>query len=345
MRKFLIVFVAVTMVAFLFGGCLGVTPDPVIPVENNPPEITSSAITSGKVGVVYNYDVNATDPEGDTLTYSLTEKPLGMSIIATTGIISWTPTDAGLFGVGVKVSDGEFFDTQNFSITVAAVDEEEPEPEPELPSVTPVIAAISNIDLYSSDTQYINEDEADDGIFVEGYAPKYSEVKIYIDGEVVSTGYAYGLIEEFKVFITKTKLGEDGEKVLYATATEIGLVESADSTAYTFILDTVAPKIEEVTASLDEETVTVTFDEALDEDTAEWTHWWTGRDHWTVDDVTDNSDDIDEDSPELTAPKVVELDVDFGNSDIGYILKVSCEDIEDLAGNKTDDFDYCWVLP
>jgi len=128
MRKFLIVLVIATMATFLFVGCDGVTP----PIENNPPEIISSAITSGKVGVTYTYDVNATDPEGDILTYSLTEKPLGMSIVATAGIIKWTPTDAGLFAVGVKVSDPDgLFDVQGFNITVAKADEPEPEPVPD----------------------------------------------------------------------------------------------------------------------------------------------------------------------------------------------------------------------
>ncbi|MBA7543697.1 hypothetical protein ES705_36034 [subsurface metagenome] len=128
MRKFLIVLVIATMATFLFVGCDGVTP----PIENNPPEIISSAITSGKVGVVYNYGVNATDPEGDTLIYYLTEKPLGMSIVPTTGIIKWIPTDAGLFAVGVKVSDPDgLFDVQGFNITVAKADEPEPEPVPD----------------------------------------------------------------------------------------------------------------------------------------------------------------------------------------------------------------------
>ncbi|MBA7565249.1 hypothetical protein ES708_06925 [subsurface metagenome] len=108
-----------------------VSDEPVIP--NDPPEITTSAITSGKVGVEYIYGVEADDPDvGDVLTYSLTEKPLGMSIVATTGIISWTPTDAGVFRVGVKVSDGELCDSQSFDITVIAADEPEPEPDPEL---------------------------------------------------------------------------------------------------------------------------------------------------------------------------------------------------------------------
>lgn len=129
MRKFLIVLMMVAITSFLFAGCNGVTP----PIENDPPEIISSAITSGKVGVEYTYDVDATDPEGDTLAYSLTEKPLGMTIVPITGIISWTPTDAGVFGVIVKVSDPDgLFDTQSFNITVAKADEEEPEPEPEL---------------------------------------------------------------------------------------------------------------------------------------------------------------------------------------------------------------------
>jgi len=125
------------------------------PIENNPPEIISSAITSGKVGVAYTYDVNATDPEGDVLTYCLTEKPLGMSIVATTGIISWTPTDAGLFGVGVKVSDPDgLSDVQSFNITVAKADEEEPEPEPELVLVG-ITVDPKTMDLIVGETEFI----------------------------------------------------------------------------------------------------------------------------------------------------------------------------------------------
>lgn len=136
MKKFLIVLAMVAMVSLLMGAGCFVTPEPE-PVENNPPEIISSAITSGKVGVAYNYGVEATDPDEDVLTYSLTEKPLSMSIVATTGIISWIPTDAGVFGVGVKVSDPDgLFDVQSFSITVAKADEPEPDPELVLVGIT-----------------------------------------------------------------------------------------------------------------------------------------------------------------------------------------------------------------
>ena len=87
------------------------------PVPNNPPIITSNANTSAIMGVAYTYDVDATDPDGDVLTYSLTG-PSGMDIDPATGIITWTPTAAGTFSIIVSVSDGELTDTQSFAITV-----------------------------------------------------------------------------------------------------------------------------------------------------------------------------------------------------------------------------------
>lgn len=85
---------------------------------NHPPVITSTAVTSATKDEPYSYDVNATDSDGDTLTYSLTTSPPGMTINFATGLISWTPTATGSFGVTVKVSDGELFDTQSFTVTV-----------------------------------------------------------------------------------------------------------------------------------------------------------------------------------------------------------------------------------
>jgi len=93
--------------------------------ENQPPVITSTPLTTATVGETYIYDVDATDPDGDTLTYSLTAGPTGMTIVAATGVISWIPTAAGSFAVAVKVSDAELDDVQSFTITV-------PEPEPEI---------------------------------------------------------------------------------------------------------------------------------------------------------------------------------------------------------------------
>ena len=72
------------------------------------PTITSTPVTSATEDAAYSYDVNATDPDvGDTLTYSLTTAPTGMTINATTGLISWTPTNAqvGANAVTVRVRD------------------------------------------------------------------------------------------------------------------------------------------------------------------------------------------------------------------------------------------------
>jgi len=85
---------------------------------NHPPVITSSAVTSATKGQPYSYDVNATDSDGDIPVYSLTNKPSGMTINSSTGLIIWTPTAPGSFGVTVKAFDGELFDTQSFTITV-----------------------------------------------------------------------------------------------------------------------------------------------------------------------------------------------------------------------------------
>lgn len=87
---------------------------------NNPPHITSSPTITATVGSLYSYDVDATDADNDTLVYSLTAKPTGMSIDAQTGLITWTPaTDqTGAQAVTVSVTDGKASDSQNYTITV-----------------------------------------------------------------------------------------------------------------------------------------------------------------------------------------------------------------------------------
>jgi hypothetical protein len=86
---------------------------------NNAPVIISTPVTSATKNQAYSYDVTAADSDGDTLTYSLTTTPSGMSINSSTGLITWTPTTAGAYNVTVMVSDGALFDTQSYTITVA----------------------------------------------------------------------------------------------------------------------------------------------------------------------------------------------------------------------------------
>jgi RHS repeat-associated protein len=77
--------------------------------EDNPnhdPVIISTPVTGGQVGVTYFYDVDATDADGDLLSFELTSLPVGMSIDPDSGEISWDPLESGSFPVEVQVSDG-----------------------------------------------------------------------------------------------------------------------------------------------------------------------------------------------------------------------------------------------
>jgi len=110
-NKKLLLTLSVFLIAFLFTGCF---------LFNSSPVIESDPITTAKEGAVYTYDVEATDPNGDTLTYSLTVSPTGMTINSTNGVITWTPTEdqIGENEVVVEVSDESKSATQSFTITV-----------------------------------------------------------------------------------------------------------------------------------------------------------------------------------------------------------------------------------
>jgi|GEM_PF-4779577 len=90
-------------------------------VSNNAPKITSAGITTAYVNEAYSYDVQATDVDGDALTYSLVESPAGMTIDAGTGLISWTPTTYTTAHVKVEVKDSNgAVDDQSFSVKVTS---------------------------------------------------------------------------------------------------------------------------------------------------------------------------------------------------------------------------------
>ena len=90
---------------------------------NQNPVITTTAPTSATENITYTYDVEATDADGDTLTYNLTTSPTGMTINTASGLISWTPAtaDVGTHAVTVTVTDGNGGSaTQSYTLTVSA---------------------------------------------------------------------------------------------------------------------------------------------------------------------------------------------------------------------------------
>ena len=89
----------------------------VTPVQDAPivSDISNQTIT---VNQAFNLQVNAYDPDGDSLTYTLVQKPDGMSI-TNTGLITWTPTTIGNYLVIVQVTDGTYTSTKSFYVNVA----------------------------------------------------------------------------------------------------------------------------------------------------------------------------------------------------------------------------------
>ncbi|MDD5039940.1 MAG: putative Ig domain-containing protein [Patescibacteria group bacterium] len=84
---------------------------------NNPPHITSEPSATVAAGDPYAYQLEATDQDNDTVTFSLTAAPKGMVI--SNGVISWNPTAVGVYNVVIDATDGnEGYDTQAWHVTV-----------------------------------------------------------------------------------------------------------------------------------------------------------------------------------------------------------------------------------
>jgi Putative Ig domain len=78
-----------------------------VEVRNSPPEISSSPNPSIGKNDVYTYQVTATDPDEDALTFSLLNGPDGMSIDERSGMVQWrvSKQDIGAHPVEIAVSD------------------------------------------------------------------------------------------------------------------------------------------------------------------------------------------------------------------------------------------------
>jgi hypothetical protein len=85
------------------------------------------------------FTATATDPESDPLSYSLSGAPSGASIDPSTGVFTWTPTEAqgpGAYTFTVIVSDGRITDSETITVTVNEI------------NVAPVLASIGDKTAY-----------------------------------------------------------------------------------------------------------------------------------------------------------------------------------------------------
>ena len=77
-------------------------------IENAPPSFTSTPSTALNNGQ-YLYQVTATDPDEDTISYELKEAPSGMTIEAASGKLVWklTPESKGKHHVVIVAKDND----------------------------------------------------------------------------------------------------------------------------------------------------------------------------------------------------------------------------------------------
>ena len=110
---------------------------------NESPRITSVPAIEALVGKPYNYDVDATDSDADTLSFSLLSGPQGVDVDPATGQITWSATgnDLGTHMLAVQVEDGRGgVDRQDY---VLSVREDVPNRPPVFVSVPGVTANIN----------------------------------------------------------------------------------------------------------------------------------------------------------------------------------------------------------
>ncbi|MFC4310034.1 putative Ig domain-containing protein [Steroidobacter flavus] len=74
---------------------------------NRAPTISGTPATTATVGTAYRFQPSASDADGNTLGYTITNRPAWASFSTTTGVLSGTPTATGTFSnIVIGVSDG-----------------------------------------------------------------------------------------------------------------------------------------------------------------------------------------------------------------------------------------------
>jgi hypothetical protein len=103
---------------------LQVVAAPTTPPVNRPPTIAGTPATTGTAGTAYVFNPVGSDPDGNTLTYSIQNRPSWAQFSATTGRLNGTPTAAnvGLSArITISVTDGTAtVSLPSFTIQVAA---------------------------------------------------------------------------------------------------------------------------------------------------------------------------------------------------------------------------------
>lgn len=86
--------------------------------ENKSPVITAESKHEITVGTSLNFNVKASDPDGDSVTLSAEGVPTGANFNSTTGDFTWEHPTAGTYTITVKATDGKATTQKTITITV-----------------------------------------------------------------------------------------------------------------------------------------------------------------------------------------------------------------------------------
>ena len=89
---------------------------------NTAPVLDPIGDQNGNAFVNLFIDANASDAEGDVLSFGITGQPVGSTFDSNSGEFNWTPgaADAGSYPVTFSVSDGLLSDSESITITISA---------------------------------------------------------------------------------------------------------------------------------------------------------------------------------------------------------------------------------
>ena len=121
---------------------------------NRAPIVETVPVVEASAGRPYRYDVEATDPDGDPLSYQLVTGPEGMTIDPATGAIAWTPGEdvLGNHAVTVRVEDGRGgFAEQRFDVSVIVAPPNRPPVFTSLPVATSFVGQPYTYDADATD--------------------------------------------------------------------------------------------------------------------------------------------------------------------------------------------------
>lgn len=109
----------------------------ITPIATNAaPVVVNPGTQSSIVGVAVDLAIQASDGNGDTLSYSATGLPSGLTIGSATGHVTGVPSAAGTFSTNVTVSDGTTTASAAFTWNVAVAAALSVDPMPPQPSST-----------------------------------------------------------------------------------------------------------------------------------------------------------------------------------------------------------------